>query len=116
MPWILFYDGGCNLCHASQLRVERWAIKAGQELRATPLQSEEGIAKGYPMDGMVLEADGVVYSGGDAWLELMKVAPWYLRWLFPIRKIPAIRELLKWGYGIVAKYRHKWFGRRECKI
>lgn len=116
MAWKLFYDGGCNLCHASKLRVETWAERAGQPLEAIPLQSDEGQERGYPMDAMVLEADDQTLVGADAWLKLISIGPWYVRWLYPLRKIYGVRAALAWGYNLVAKYRLKWFGSRPCHI
>lgn len=114
--WVLFYDGGCNLCHTSRLRVENWAERARQPLRATPIQSDEGMERGYPVTEMVLEIEGRVFRGADAWLELMRVAPWYLSWVHKVRGFPPLRALLKWGYRFVAKHRIRWFGSRECKL
>lgn len=114
--WTLYYDGGCNLCHASQLRAVRWASRSGQALNAVPLQSAEAMEKGYTLDGMVLERDGSVYRAAQAWIELLSIAPWYLRWLHWAGKAPVFRPLLTWGYGVVAKYRIKWFGKRECSL
>lgn len=114
--WTLYYDGGCNLCHASQLRAVRWAARAGQPLDAHPLQGPEAISKGYLLDGMVLEKDGKVFKAAQAWIELLSIAPWYLRWLHWVGKVPIFKPILSWGYGVVAKYRIKWFGARECSI
>jgi len=116
MDWTLFYDGGCNLCHVSQLRVEKWAKRYGQPMRALPLQSEEGLERGYPMDAMILEADGEVLYAEHAWLRLMRIAPWYLRWVGWIGVLPGFKQLLGLGYRIVAKYRYRWFGTRACQI
>lgn len=114
--WILYYDGGCNLCHTSQLRLEKWAAKHSQPLHVDVLQSEEAIRKGYGMDGMVLEVDGHPYMGYEGWLEALAVAPWPLRWIYPLRNLSFVRWISKVGYGIVAKYRLKWFGTRACQI
>lgn len=113
--WKLFYDGGCNLCHASQLRVERWAKRSGQPLDVDILLSDEAIAKGYG-EAMVLEADGKVLTAADAWMKVMTIAPWYLRWVALFGKTKATMAVAAFFYGIVAKYRLKWFGTRECKI
>jgi predicted DCC family thiol-disulfide oxidoreductase YuxK len=113
--WKLFYDGGCNLCHASQLRVERWAKRAGQPLEVDVLVSDEGIAKGYS-EAMVLEADGRVLQAADAWMKVMTIAPWYLRWVALFGKTKPTMAIARVFYGIVAKYRIKWFGSRECQI
>lgn len=114
--WKLFYDGGCNLCHVSQLRAERWARRAGQPLEVDILLSDEALAKEYPQDAMVLEADGKVYIGADAWLKIMEVAPWYLRWMSWMRLTPPTRAAARFFYGIVARFRYKLFGTRACQI
>jgi predicted DCC family thiol-disulfide oxidoreductase YuxK len=113
--WKLFYDGGCNLCHVSKLRAEKWAERAHQPLEVDVLVSDEAIEKGYG-DAMVLEADGQVLTAADAWLKIMTVAPWYLRWLGWFNLTPPTRALARWVYGIVAKYRYKWFGTRACQV
>lgn len=114
--WTLYYDGGCNLCHVSQLKLEKWAAKAGQPLHVDILQSDEGLKKGYTLDGLVLEIDGKAHVGYDGWLESMKVAPWYLRWIHGLRNNKLARRFAKYWYGVVAKYRYKWFGTRACQI
>jgi len=115
MLWKLYYDGGCNLCHASQLRAERWAQKFGQPLEVDILQSPEAIEKGYSGDAMVLEAERT-YIGPEAWMKLLTIAPWYLRWLGWLGKYFPVRPILRWGYGVVARYRFKWFGTRACPV
>jgi predicted DCC family thiol-disulfide oxidoreductase YuxK len=113
--WKLFYDGGCNLCHVSKLRAERWAEKAGQPLQVDVLSSDEAIAKGYG-ELMVLEADGEVLMGADAWMKLMTIAPWYLRWVALFRRTKPTMAMARFFYGMVAKYRYKVFGRRTCQV
>jgi predicted DCC family thiol-disulfide oxidoreductase YuxK len=116
MAWNLYYDGGCNLCHLSKLRAERWAEKAGQPLHVEVLQSEEAMAKGYDFDNMILEADGNVYRRADAWLRIMSIAPWYLRWVGWFGQWKPTRAVAKFFYEIVARVRYKIFGRRACPI
>jgi predicted DCC family thiol-disulfide oxidoreductase YuxK len=114
--WTLYYDGGCNLCHTSKLKIEKWAEKAHQPLHVDVLQSDEGIRKGYSLEGMILEIDGKPHIGYDAWLESMKVSPWYLRGIYVIRNVQPFRWFFKVGYGFVAKYRLMMFGTRSCEI
>ncbi len=111
--WKLYYDGTCNFCHASQLRVVRWAGRSGQPLDVELLQSPDAVAKGYGKD-MVLEADGRVYHGGDAWLKALDIGPWYLRWLQVMSLTPPTRWLVWRIYRIVARVRHRLMGRRAC--
>ncbi len=114
--WTLYYDGGCNLCHTSKLKIEKWAEQAQQPLNVDVLQSDEGIRKGYSLEGMILEIDGKPHIGYDAWLESMKVSPWYLRGIYGLRNVQPIRWCFKVGYGFVAKYRLMMFGTRTCPI
>ncbi len=113
--WKLFYDGGCNLCHSSQLRVERWAKAAGQSLEVDVLQSEEAVAKGYGKL-MVLEADGKTYEGADAWLHLMRIAPRRLRWAAAFALTRPTRWLAGQFYWLVARLRYRIWGRRACPL
>lgn len=115
-PWNLYYDGGCNLCHKSQLRAERWAKRAGQPLHVEVLQSEEAIGKGYDPTTMVLEADGKVYTRADAWLRIMAIAPWYARWLSWFRHTAPTRAIARFFYELVAKWRYRIWGTRACPL
>ena len=116
MTWNLYYDGGCNLCHASKLRAEKWAERAGQPLHVEILQSEEAMNKGYDLENMVLEADGQVYKRADAWLRMMAIAPWYLRWVGWFRFTGVSRAIAKFIYELVARIRYKVWGRRACPL
>lgn len=115
MAWKLFYDGGCNLCHSSKLRVERWAERRAVPLQVDVLQSDEGIAKGYGK-AMVLETERGPLFAADAWLELMRIAPWYLRWIHGLARVQFLKPLLSWGYGVVERNRYRWFGTRTCQV
>ena len=115
-PWTLYYDGGCNLCEASQTTAGRWALRSGLPFRTVMLQEDEAIAKGYSDDAMVLETPEGVFTAADAWLKMMTIAPWYLRPIGLMAKTAPTRAIARFLYGIVAKYRIKWFGSRACSI
>jgi predicted DCC family thiol-disulfide oxidoreductase YuxK len=108
---VLFYDGSCNLCHASQKQVRSWAEAVGQPLRIEILQGEEAKQKGY-QSHLVLEADGKVYMAAEAWLRVMAIAPWYWRWISWARFNPVTKWLAVTFYNFVANNRHKFLGRR----
>jgi predicted DCC family thiol-disulfide oxidoreductase YuxK len=112
--WKLYYDGSCNLCHASSKKIKKWAPAAGQPLEVHTLQSPDAQAKGYN-EQMVLEADKV-YFAGDAWLRVMAIAPWYLRWISWMRFTGVTAWLAKGLYNLVARTRHYWLGRRNPGI
>lgn len=115
MAWKLFYDGGCNLCHTSKLRAEKWAERAGVDLQVDVLQGPEAQQKGYELTTMVLEAEQVYY-GADAWLRILSIAPWYLRWLSALRLTRPTRWLAALAYGVVARLRYRLFGTRACPL
>lgn len=114
--WKLFYDGGCNLCDASQIRASRWAAASGQPLQTEFLQSAEAVEKGYIGDEMILEADGIIYRGPDAWLRILRIAPLPLRWFSWMSRYQATRSLTKIVYLVVARFRYAIFGRRTCPL
>ena len=113
MPWKLFYDGECNLCNASQLKVVQWADRIHYPLVTEILQSGEAKSKGYSDGSIVLEAEDKIYYAEDAWFKLLEIAPWYFRWLVWLKWIPGVRFIAGIIYKIVAKYRFRWFGRRK---
>ena len=113
--WKLYYDGECNLCHASQLRAVRWAKQAGQPMDVELLQSPEAQAKGYGKH-IVLEADGRVYFGGDAWLRALRLAPAPLRWISLGSKTALTRAIVAVVYACVAKVRRRLMGKRSCPL
>ena len=115
MVWKLFYDGECNLCHGSQLQVVKWAEKSGQMIETEVLQSQAAMEAGFNGDSMVLQADKT-YFAADAWLRLMLVAPWYVRWIGWLGVLPGMRQILSGLYKVVARYRKKWFGSRTCPL
>jgi predicted DCC family thiol-disulfide oxidoreductase YuxK len=77
--------------------------------------SDEAIAKGYG-EAMVLEADGQVLQAARAWMKIMEIAPWYLRWVSWFGKTAPTMAIAQFFYRIVARYRLKWFGTRACQI
>lgn len=95
--------------------MERWAERAKLKLNVDVLQSADAIEKGYG-SAMVLEIDGQPLFGADAWLAMMQIAPWYLGWVGWLGQVPGIRQMMKLGYGIVARYRYRWFGTRSCPL
>jgi predicted DCC family thiol-disulfide oxidoreductase YuxK len=114
--WKLYYDGGCNLCNASQLRFVRWASAAHQPIEADVLQSPEAMAKGYDLSGVVVEADGKVYKGSEAALFMLRIAPAPLRWFAWLPRFAFTRWIAAVGYAVVARFRYALFGRKACAI
>jgi predicted DCC family thiol-disulfide oxidoreductase YuxK len=103
----LLYDQDCGFCRWSVEKIAAWS---GGKLQLRPLQdSETGrlIASVRPDRRMeswhLVTADGVVYSAGDVFPELLRYLPGS-RSVVPIAR--KFRWLFRFVYPIVARNRH----------
>ena len=112
---VVLYDRDCGLCTATARRLRRWDRHGRLEL--LPLQDADvadrpGLAAtvaGLPLKAalhVVDEATGTVRSGGDASLLIGAALPggWIVRGL---GTIPPVRWLVRIGYDVVARNRHR---------
>ena len=119
-PPILLFDGVCNYCNSMTNFIIRQDKK--KVLRFATLQSNFGqnVLKenNLPTDvfeSFILLDKGKLYKKSTAGLRLYSKLPWYwkwtqLFWIFP-------RFIRDWVYGIIAKNRYRWFGKRnECMV
>ena len=115
MP-ILLFDGHCNLCNASvQFIVKRNPAKT---IRFASLQSRAGralldkhnIDQNYIDSLVFIEEERVSVSSTAALRALSYLSSWesHLKLLIVLPR--PLRDLV---YRFVARYRYKWFGRRE---
>ena len=122
---LFLYDGVCALCNG----VVRFLMKRDKSagLRYAPLQSSLGcemLARfgifAFP-EGVVLITDALtpgerLYQRSDAGVKSLQLlgAPWPLA----SRVLALIPHYLRdWGYGIVARFRYRIFGRYDtCPI
>ena len=112
---IILYDGYCELCSRSI----RFVIKRDVQKRFTylPLQSEEGKALLKQHNITHVSDNTFVYIENEkanvkstAALRVCKHLKG-VKWLSVFLIVPKfIRDFV---YSIVAKYRYKWFGKRE---
>ena len=116
-PHIIFFDGYCNLCSG----VVQFIIKKEKTntFKFASLQSD--IAKEIlsTASKKIKNADSIIYykngkfyykSSAALQLALMLQYPWPLAFVFWI--VPFfIRDFF---YDIVAKYRYKWFGKKDA--
>jgi predicted DCC family thiol-disulfide oxidoreductase YuxK len=122
---LLLYDGVCALCNG----VVQFLIKRDRldRFRYTPLESALGrevLARfdihSFP-DGVILVTDALtprehLYERSDAFAEALRLlgAPWRLVGK-ALKLVP--RPLREWGYGIVARFRYRLFGRYDtCPV
>jgi predicted DCC family thiol-disulfide oxidoreductase YuxK len=117
---VVLFDGVCNLCNG----VVRFVIERDRaaRFRFAPLQSDLGrtLRQRHGLDPdavdtfVLIDADGAAIRS-TAVLRILRGlgAPW--RWLYPLHVLPLpLRDAL---YGLVARNRYRWFGRREtCPV
>ena len=119
MP-ILLFDGHCNLCNAwVQFIVQRDSAK---KIRFASLQSKAGrqmlekhkINESY-IDSLVLFEEEKYFVSSTAALRTFSLLAGWEKHLQLLIIVPRpLRDLV---YRFVAKFRYKWFGRREqCMI
>lgn len=117
---IILFDGLCNLCSNSvQFIIKR---DSKEYFRFASLQSSLGQHQlntlGLPSNqfySVFLIKDGILFQKSDAALEITKKLDglWPTFYIFKI--VP--KFMRDWAYGIVAKNRYSWFGKRDaCMI
>jgi predicted DCC family thiol-disulfide oxidoreductase YuxK len=119
---LLLYDGVCALCHG----VVKFLMKRDRmdRLRYAPLQSELGREvlarfgiRTFP-DGVMLLTEALtpterLYERSDGFSEALQLlgGPWGLAGK-ALAFVP--RWLREWGYGVVARFRYRVFGRYDA--
>lgn len=113
---MVFYDGGCGLCH----RTVRFAIardRDGSRFRFAALGSEafrrlvpEALRAGLPDSIVVLTPDGTLLARSAAVIHILERigGPWRLQGRLLALVPQGIRDL---GYNGIARVRHRLFGR-----
>ena len=113
---ILLFDGVCNLCSSSvQFVLER---NSKDNIRFASLQSEFGVNalkdSNLPADytdSLVLLENGKTYVKSDAALRLNRHMDGLWRLGAVLLIVPSF--IRNWVYDIVAKYRYRWFGKKD---
>lgn len=128
MDAVVLFDGVCNFCDASV----NFIIEHDKEgyFKFAPLQSEAGrsLANEYgfesataaqsaasddliPIDSVILVEDGKAYTHSTAALRILKRLglPWSVLYAFAI--VP--KALRDWAYRLFARYRYRFFGRKD---
>lgn len=116
MERIVYFDGVCNLCNASVQFILKRDPKG--KFKFCTLQSPQGKKtlekNSFPtesLDTFLLSENGKVYTRSTAALRTLKELSggWPLLYGFII--VPAV--LRDFVYGVVAKNRYRWFGKKE---
>lgn len=117
---VIVFDGECVLCAwsvrfiAERDRQARFHFTVSGSTTARILLAPHGIDAVAP-GSVVLVEDGAVYTRSEAALRIAGGLPWPWCWLTVLRAVPrALRDAV---YEVVARYRYRWFGRRDrCAI
>lgn len=111
---IVIYDGECRMCVTAKQGLERVGEAGGT--RFVPYQSAEAASRlgeayrpGRPDVAFLVEADGTVRPGLDAFLPLLRGLPGG-RALVAAMRFRLVRRLAEWAYRVVACHRYRWFG------
>lgn len=113
----LIYDDHCRLCVTAKEGIER--LGAPEDVRWVPYRSEEAATclgtehrPGRPDAAFLVEADGTVKKGLDAFVPLLPGlrGGWLLLALW---RIPFLRPLAYMLYRVVARYRYRLFGQTK---
>lgn len=117
---LVFFDGVCNLCNGTV----QFLLKTDkhQRLKFGSLQSEaaQKILPAYNISSKVLTSivfihNNKAYTESTAVLEIFKVIGGIWSTLYVFKIIPPF--LRNGMYKFVARYRYKWFGKKEtCMI
>ena len=113
---LILFDGVCNLCNGFVQFViardagGRFGFGALQSAPARQALALHGVPTPLP-DTMVLVEDRQVFTRSTAALRIARRLPfpWSLAYAFIV--VP--RPLRDWVYQFVARYRYRWFGRRD---
>jgi predicted DCC family thiol-disulfide oxidoreductase YuxK len=114
---IVVYDGHCRLCSRWVQFFQRhpvtppFTLLPTQSAAGRALMIEQGIDPDDPTTFLVLDR-GRIYSASDAAIHLM-TSPGGLRRLWQATRIVP-RSIRDWLYGVVARNRYRWFGRRAA--
>ncbi|HSD12540.1 MAG TPA: DUF393 domain-containing protein [Patescibacteria group bacterium] len=103
----VIYDGSCRLCRVTIDRVKK--SPAAGEFEFVDF-TRDTLPSGVDLPGAkkeihVIDEHGGVHRNADGMMEILAAGPRW-RWLAALGRLPVIRTLLRWGYRLIARYRH----------
>ena len=117
---MIVFDGVCNLCNGfvqfviARDPARRFQFAALQSASARRVLERHNAPDPLP-DSIALVEEGRVFTRSTAALRIARrlTFPWPLTTV--LFAVP--RPLRDWMYGVVARYRYRWFGRRShCMV
>ncbi|MGB5362746.1 MAG: thiol-disulfide oxidoreductase DCC family protein [Aureibaculum sp.] len=117
---IIFFDGVCNLCNNSvqfiikRDKYKRFLYASLQSDAARDILLQFKIKNSY-LDSIILVENGKLYQKSTAILKIAKELNGFCHLNYGFIIIP--KSIRDYVYGIIAKNRYKWFGKRSvCMI
>ena len=120
MASLVLFDGVCNLCNGFvHFVIEhdpagRFQFAPLQSASAGRVLKRPDVPAPLP-DTIVLVDEGRLFTGSTAALRIARRLPfpWPLAYAF----IAVPRPLRDWIYGLIARHRYRWFGKRpHCMV
>jgi predicted DCC family thiol-disulfide oxidoreductase YuxK len=119
MPYMVIYDGLCNLCATGVQLLEQ--LDRGRQFCYAPMQDASTLAQwGIPPEqvelGMILidlEHPERRWQGSAAIEQIAALLPGGEVWLALYRNFPGLKVLGDRGYEQIRDHRYEWFGRRN---
>ncbi|ABD03079.1 thiol-disulfide oxidoreductase DCC family protein [Synechococcus sp. JA-2-3B'a(2-13)] len=119
MPYMVIYDGLCNLCATGVQLLEQ--LDRGRQFCYAPMQDASTLAQwGIPPEqvelGMILidlEHSERRWQGSAAIEQIAALLPSGEVWLALYRNFPGLKFLGDLGYKQIRDHRYEWFGCRN---
>lgn len=119
MPYLVIFDGLCNLCTNGVKVLEQ--LDRGQRFCYAPMQDTSTLAEWgiQPADvelGMILidlQQPDQRWQGSAAAEQIAALLPGGDLWLAFYRGLPGLKNLGDRGYEQIRDHRYEWFGRRD---
>lgn len=119
MPYLVIYDGLCNLCATGVQLLEQ--LDRGRQFCYAPMQDASTLAQwGIPPEqvelGMILidlEHPECRWQGSAAIEQIAALLPSGEVWLALYRNFPGLKFLGDLGYKQIRDHRYEWFGCRN---
>lgn len=101
------YDGSCKLCRITIDKV-KGSPEAGK-FEFVDFTSQPVPPGVDPQEAKkeihVIDERGGIHRNADGMMEILSSSPRW-RWLASLGRLPIIRTFMRWGYRVVARYRH----------
>lgn len=119
MKGIVLFDGECHFCDKSVQFIIKHDPKGYYNFASLQGEFGQELLNKYDlnsnMESFILIEHNKAYEKSTAALRITRNLSWCWKLLYPLILVPV--PLRNWIYGIIAKNRYKWFGKKDqCVI